>query len=130
MAVKPENQFISSVDRHLPVAVYRCKMSNPYIRGIPDKWYSGTKGDLWIEYKFIPRIPVKAPIVIDLTELQKDWLENRHREGRNVAIVVGSPKGGVILRPNGCYTITPQAFVEALKPRAEIAQWIISQTGT
>jgi hypothetical protein len=55
---KPETTFIQSIHRHLPKEVYREKMANPYRGGTPDVWYSGYKSDLWVEYKFIPKLAI------------------------------------------------------------------------
>lgn len=98
----PENQFIKSVHTHLPADLYRMKNHNQFNSGIADVWYSGTRGDVWIEYKFIT-IPARANTVIDLISgktpsisyLQQDWLRGRHAEGRKVGVMVGSKKGGV-----------------------------------
>ncbi len=92
----PENTFIASVHRYLPEDVYHMKNHNQYNGGIPDVWYSGPAGDLWVEYKFIavPKRP-ETVIKIDLSELQRAWLTARHAEGRSVAVVVGSKEGGV-----------------------------------
>lgn len=92
----PENTFIASVHRHLPVKLYRMKNHNQFNGGIADCWYSGPAGDLWVEYKFIV-IPKRDDTVIkiELSELQKNWLTSRHHEGRRVAVVVGSKEGGV-----------------------------------
>ena len=85
MAIKPENQFISGVHKHLPLDVYHMKTNNPYIAGIPDCYYSGPGGDLWIEYKFIPKLPTRVPIVVNLSALQLHWLDSRHAAGPCVA---------------------------------------------
>ena len=72
--------------------------------GQADVWYSGKK-DLWIEYKFIA-VPKRPNTVIDLinkppkgdsviSTLQQQWLHDRHSEGRNVGVIVGSKEGGV-----------------------------------
>lgn len=97
MASKPETVFYTAIHRLLPRAVHKEKMSNPYRGGTPDVWYSGNKGDLWTEYKWVARAPKKA-FKANLSPLQIKWLSERHREGRNVAVVVGSPKGVTILR--------------------------------
>lgn len=97
MSVKPENTFIQGVHKHLPSAVYRMKNNNPYVAGIPDCWYSGNKGDLWIEYKFIPRIPVRSVVTPNLSALQRQWLQERYKEGRNVCVVIGCKEGGVFM---------------------------------
>ena len=96
----PENTFISSVHRHLPVGLYHMKNHNQYNGGIADVWYSGSKNDLWIEYKFV-NVPKRDATVIipGLSELQKDWLKTRYLEGRSVGVIIGSKNGGVWL-PN------------------------------
>ena len=58
MSRGPENNFISSVHKHLPMKLYRMKNNNPYNGGIADVWYSGSKADLWIEYKFV-KLPAR-----------------------------------------------------------------------
>jgi hypothetical protein len=92
----PENTFIASVHRHLPVGLYHLKNHNQYNGGIPDVWYSGPAGDLWIEYKFIV-LPKRDDTIItpNLSELQKDWLRRRHSEGRKLGVVIGNKNGGV-----------------------------------
>ena len=92
----PENTFIQSVHRHLPEAIFRMKNHNQYHGGIPDCWYSGPAGDLWIEYKFIV-LPKRddTTITIDLSALQQDWLRKRSAEGRKLGVIVGSKDGGV-----------------------------------
>ena len=92
----PENTFIQSIHRHLPAELYRMKNHNQYNGGIPDCWYSGPAGDLWIEYKFNV-LPKRADtlVVPGLSELQKNWITSRHIEGRKVGVIVGCKEGGV-----------------------------------
>jgi len=100
----PENRFIQSLHKLLPPHVYRMKNHNPYCGGVPDCWYSGGKSDLWVEYKFITP-PKRESTIIPLTTgknpllsaLQQEWLRGRHSEGRNVGVIIGTPKGGVWL---------------------------------
>lgn len=96
--IGPENRFIQSIHRLLPPRVYRMKNHNPYVGGVPDCWYSGDAGDLWVEYKFV--VPPKRAdtlVGLNLSELQKDWLRSRHAQGRNVGVIIGHPKGGLWL---------------------------------
>lgn len=101
MSRKPENVFIDSVHRYLPVELYRVKMHNEYHAGIADVWYD-SKSDMWVEYKFLV-LPVRDTTVIDLTggknppltPLQQEWLTARHHNGRKVGVIVGSKDGGV-----------------------------------
>jgi hypothetical protein len=94
VSTKPENQFISGVHRYLPNVYYE-KMNNPYRGGTPDVWYSGALGDLWVEYKYLPKVPKRGMIVPALSELQKRWIYGRRKEGRRVHVIVGCSQGGV-----------------------------------
>lgn len=137
MASKPETSFSQSVHRHLPPikALYREKMNNPYHGGTADWWYSGRK-DLWLEHKFLPRLPqkgsvwlcnpnVKQPI---LSRLQQEWLHGRYKEGRNVGVLVGCPLGGVILRDLTWENEIPvDLFRSLIISRQSIADWVVQE---
>ena len=107
------------------------KNHNQYNGGIADVWYSGKK-DLWIEYKFIV-VPKRPGTIIDLinkppkgdsviSTLQQQWLHDRHAEGRNVGVVVGSKEGGVWFPGTGwnC-TYTAELFNAWLTTRSLLA---------
>ena len=130
MAIKPETQFIIGVHKYVPHFIYRMKNNNPYIGGIPDVWYSGNKADLWVEYKYIERIPQRALILPALTELQLKWLQDRHQEGRNVAVIVGCPEGGAWYDNLAWETsLTNNEFRTQLRSRKELAKHITFLTG-
>lgn len=99
MAKGPENTFIHFVHRNLPDKenLYRMKNHNQYNGGIADCWYSAKK-DLWVEYKWLHRIPDSPNVDIGMTDLQKEWCEGRHDEGRNVWVVLGTPQGVAVFR--------------------------------
>ncbi len=102
MSSGPENRFIQSLHRLLPARVYRMKNHNPYVGGVPDCWYSGDAGDLWVEYKFLI-LPKKPSTIVDLcsnerpmlSALQQEWLRARHNEKRTVGVIIGTPNGGL-----------------------------------
>jgi hypothetical protein len=105
MSSGPETRFIASVHRHLPPLLHREKMANPYRGGTADSWYSGVRGDLWIEWKFV-ELPKRDETEIDLTHctpktkpilaaLQQDWIMSRIKEGRRVWVGVGCKEGCV-----------------------------------
>jgi len=134
MSRGPENIFIASVHRHLPATLYRMKNHNEFNAGIADCWYSGTKADLWIEYKFLV-LPVRDKTRISLTEgknpaisdLQQDWLKSRAAEGRNVGVIVGSKDGGVWFVDTEWETpFTAGEFRSWLASRAKLAQRILT----
>ena len=130
MSQKPENSFIQSVHRKLKEQVYHEKMNNPWRAGTPDVWYSGNLGDLWIEYKYVTKLPISAEIRPDLTPRQSRWLNNRFDEGRNVAVVLGTPDGGVIYRNKEWdKPLSITDIEERLQTREDIARWITNQVG-
>ncbi len=131
MASKPESNYIKRIHRLIPT-VYAEKMHNMYRGGTADVFYSGMLGSLWVEYKFLPKIPSRpsTEILPDLSERQRKWLGDRFNDGRLVAVVVGTPEGGVLYRDCSWNTpITTTAFRELLLPNSDIAGWIQSRTG-
>lgn len=93
-----EHSFIRSVHRKLPDTIYKWKINDNYEGGVADAYYSGTGGDLWLEYKYIKELPARGNTVVrtSLSAQQKLWLNRRHNEGRNVGVVIGSPSGVVL----------------------------------
>lgn len=108
------------------------KNHNPYVGGVPDVWYSANLRDLWVEYKFLPSVPQRGIVDakrIGLTALQGAWLASRYKEGRNVAVIVGTPSGGVIMRDLEWEKgLSPEHFKARIQPRPAIANWIAQQT--
>lgn len=129
MSVKPESTFLRSVHRHLE-GVHFEKMNNPYRSGTADVWYSGQYGDLWVEYKYVPKLPTHANVVPDLSPNQRRWLAERAAEGRRVEVVVGTKEGGAVLTPDEFLTgISPDVFRSRMLSRAALAERIRSITG-
>jgi hypothetical protein len=115
-----EQQFIAKVHKKLPKTTYRVKFSDKFVAGIPDTWYSGPAGDLWVEYKYQEAAGHKPK----LSDLQKAWLIDRHAEGRSVACVVGTPEGVIIYE--GTSWIDYKQYV--LTPFTEYIAWIQHKT--
>lgn len=131
MSSKPENTFIQSIHKHVPSLVYRMKNNNPFVGGIPDVWYSA-RSDMWVEYKFLPRVPqrgVVAPTKL-LSPLQVQWLNERHKEGRTVKVVIGCPVGGIILHSPAEWEsdLSAAQFTAKLQDRKSLAAWIVQTT--
>lgn len=139
MSRKPENVFIASVHRLLPpvTLLYRMKNNNDYNSGIADCWYSGPRGDLWIEYKFL-ELPKRDKTIIDLvggkdpmiTPLQQQWLAERLNEGRDCWVIVGCKDGGALFKKQQWGTpLATVEFKRLLKTRAELATLIEEHVG-
>ena len=129
---KPENTFIDSVHKRFASkeAPHREKMNNPYRSGTADCYYSGEFGDVWIEYKWVPKLPTRtASITPDCSPLQIKWLHGRYSEGRNVHVIVGCPAGGVILSGLEWEAPIPVSdFTKRIISREAIAEWLTLQT--
>ena len=115
-----EGDFIAKVHKKLPRTTYRVKFSDRYAGGVPDCYYSGNGGDLWVEYKY-QEVAGHKP---NLSDLQKRWLIDRHAEGRSVACVVGTPSGVIIYE--GTDWLNHRQYV--LTPFAEYISWIQKKT--
>lgn len=123
MTRQAENTFRDSIHRHLDrKKIHQEKMSNPWRSGTFDDWYSADPQDLWIEYKYQPKLgSVKA----DLSPLQFHWGSERFAERRNVAVIVGMPQGGIVLHRDEWEIRIPVLQVEQrLLKRKQICELI------
>lgn len=124
-----ESTYTASVGRLLPPSVYALKLSLPYTAGVPDSWYSGREGDLWIEWKYLKSIPRELDLIGNknpiITQLQQKWLRDRYDEGRQVGVVVGTEKGAVVY-PDLDWEVPMcrQEFESRLWTKRQVAAWI------
>ena len=130
MAAKPETRYRLRVEKRLPPGVYHLKLSLPYQGGVADSWYSHGR-DLWVEYKWLEKLPVRVPLDITkgedpmLSKLQQDWLKDRHAEGRDVAVILGTPKGGIVFPGVQWLDPIPAKDIEdRLMTVDEVAEWL------
>lgn len=93
-----EHGFVKAVHRHLCPDVYRWKIHDTYTGGVPDTFYCGPAGPLWVEYKYIklPKRPT-TPINLGLSELQRAWLQRMLDWDQPAAVVVGFDKSATII---------------------------------
>ena len=127
VANKPETNFYRGVHKLLPREIYREKMYNPLRGGTPDVWYSGNAGDLWVEYKWLAKVPKQVPIRLYklLSPLQFSWLNARHKEGRNVAVVLGTPEGAWVFRDTTWeFDLDPDLLRECALSKHYVADYI------
>lgn len=122
----PENNFREAINRLITLKVHREKMHNMYRGGTFDQWYSGVAGDLWVEYKWIPKIPKKGIVIPKLSSLQFMWGSDRLNEGRKVFVIVGCPEGGVEYPHIGFWRsgLSIEVFRTLLSSKQELADRI------
>jgi hypothetical protein len=133
MSLKPESRFILRVHKILKArGTYFEKNHNMYRSGQPDVLYSGKKGCLWVEYKYLAKLPARDTTVIkpDLTAQQARWIANRSKEGRNVWVILGCPEGGVFLNhEQRTFGLSLAQYKNQLVPVKSIAEAIYAAVG-
>lgn len=119
-----ESNYTAAVNRLLPKEIYSWKINARFSSGVPDSYYSANKGDLWVEYKIIRTNP--KLIKPKLRPLQAQWLRKRYEEGRNVAVIVETPKGAAVFTRLTWEEAHPATHV-TFHTRKGVAAWITSQ---
>lgn len=96
-----EKDFINKVHKALPKEIYKWKINDPYHGGVPDAFYSGPQGFLFVEYKYKETLPKKAnsKIKINLSEQQRVWLR-RAQSHKLPAYIVFASKNRVAVLTN------------------------------
>jgi hypothetical protein len=95
-----EHSYVRSIHRHLPDDVFVWKICDKFAGGVPDAWYHGPDGKIiFVEYKYVATFPSRASTRIKpkLSSLQINWLTQRQAAGINVALVIGSTYGGLLI---------------------------------
>lgn len=135
MASKPENLFIGRVHKLLPPEIYHEKMANPYRGGTPDEYYEGPKGILWVEYKYLEKLPPKLCLTnlkgpTSVTPLQQKWLERAVANNVNACVILGFERNKVrIFRVEGlAETVTRDELLQYARPLSYAAEFIMSRT--
>jgi hypothetical protein len=87
-----EHSFVKSVHRKLPLDIFKWKIHDTFTGGVPDALYAGSKSILFVEYKYIKKLPAKDTTLIktSLSPLQIIWLE-RMNQSASSALIIGSP---------------------------------------
>lgn len=88
-----ETTFWQSLRKKLVPRIYALKLNLRFTAGVPDCWLSGSKGDLWLELKYVKTLPPLVDPTKLLSMLQQQWLIQRHAEGRSVGVLIGSSDG-------------------------------------
>lgn len=125
-----EHSYIRSIHRLVTKRapdLYVWKINDNYQGGVADAYYSGER-DHWVEYKYIPALPKRPETIVklDLSPLQRDWLESRAKEGRTVAVIIGSPLGSVIF-PGLAWqnNITTADFISSTVDNSAVVAYIL-----
>lgn len=132
----PEGKYIDKVHRQIDKLFspdnYRMSNTNPYIGGIPDIYYEGRFGCLWVEYKYLEKLP-KILDLIDpkkklLTANQIKWLRRGNSNHGNVAVILGTATGEGIWFKNLSWEVqhSSKTLIPKLMTPKEMASKIVS----
>lgn len=90
-----EHSFIKSIHSKLDAKVFVWKIADRFQGGVPDAYYSGPTGYMYVEYKYQPKLPTKqeTKVKINLSELQRLWLAKAKSHNHLAYIALGSPAG-------------------------------------
>lgn len=111
--------------------MYKWKIKDDYAGGVPDAWYCGAHGTLFVEYKYVPKLPKRESTIIkaDLSELQYLWLTQRKKQNVDCLVILGTPLGGVVFTDidEAKKGIILSELRERVQPNKKIADFIASQ---
>lgn len=125
-----EHGFIKAVHRHLSPEVYRWKIHDTYTGGVPDAFYMGPAGSLWVEYKYV-KLPKRDTTIVTfgLSILQRSWLTRAQSYGQLVAVIVGFEQfAAVLTNPQFFGGLTKRQLHEEALSFQQTASWIESST--
>jgi hypothetical protein len=131
VAKKPEAIFKDGVHKQLPPkeVVYRQSMFTGFSNGTPDHYYEA-KSHLWIEYKWLEKVPLKGTTPRELLSAQQlEWAKRALKSNQPWACVTGVGRGkearGVI-----CGALDDEITRGTpLITKEEIANWICQCVG-
>jgi hypothetical protein len=137
-----EKGLYAAVDKHVPKwneefkpkrkGIHRQSMTGTVFGGTVDRYYDGTKSDLWAEYKMLRAKPRIGIVIGAYTPGQRRWMQRRWETKMNVVGIVGVPIDGKVMvalqfGPNDWDGGTP---LGQLRTPREVAEWITSYCGS
>ena len=124
-----ESDFKAMLRRRIRQFAYIQSMSSYATNGTPDLWISGPKNDLWLEVKVATKYIGSKPLKAALSPLQRVWLDGRHAEGRNCAVITGITNERAILLLDGAWTM-PSGNIVPLADAIEKIKVIVCGAST
>ena len=109
-----EKTFIAKIHKALSKEIYRWKINDPYHGGVPDVYYSGLAGCMFVEYKYQAKMPVKltSKIPINTSTQQKEWLKKAISHSVPAYVVVGAADKIVMTQEIDKTFFTVKEFLE------------------
>ena len=114
-----EHSFIRSIHTNMSSDMFVWKIADKYQGGVPDTYYSGPFGYMYIEYKYIQNIPKRSTtkIKVALTELQRSWLRKAQSHNHLAYTVIGSSAGVYIIANLDLMYVTQENLISKSIPK-------------
>jgi len=121
-----EHSFIRSIHSKISSEVFVWKIADKYQGGVPDTYYSGPSGYMFVEYKYRSKLPskYKTKIKIELTELQRIWLTRAQSHKHLAYIALGTPAGVYVTDDITEKDITHEKLLEEVVPKQDFIKRI------
>lgn len=124
-----EHSFIKSVHRYLPLDLFKWKIHDTFAGGVPDSFYAGPAGILFVEYKYVKKLPKRDSSILktSLSPQQIQWLNRMTDFNQRAAVVIGCEDTAIILENKIWESpLTKLYYVQRAVPRKAVAEWIAS----
>ena len=123
-----EHSYVKAIHKALSPEVFKWKIHDTYAGGVPDTFYSGPKGFVWVEYKYIKKMPVQGTTTLKntLSALQAVWLDRAVDHGQRVIVVYGFEDKALILENKEWNAAAPtkDQFINNAIPRKEYINYL------
>lgn len=119
----------SIIKRDFP-DLYVWKIHDTYAGGVPDAFYSGKYRYLFVEYKFLNKLPKRDTTLVDLTKPsvlsfnQQQWLHERHCHNISTAVIIGTQLGSVIMPDLTWQTPLAAQYFKNSRTTKDVAHWV------
>jgi len=122
-----EHGFVKSVHRHLPSDVFVWKIHDTFAGGVPDAFYAGPASILFVEYKYVKKLPSKDTTAIrtSLSVQQALWLDRLATYNQRAAVIIGCEESAIVLEQKEWNNyLLKSDYQKRAVSRKEVADWI------
>ncbi|MGB1973325.1 MAG: hypothetical protein ACPHQD_04680 [Vibrio toranzoniae] len=125
-----EHDFIRSIHKKLPSSIYRWKIHDTFTGGVPDAFYMGPAGVVFVEYKYTKKLPAKPStnLPVKVSNNQIAWLNRALNSPLKPALIIGHRNKAIIIENNFTQSITKEYYVNGCLPIESIIDWIVQNT--
>jgi hypothetical protein len=131
-----EHSYTRAILKALPDEIHAQSMTSASLNnnGTPDRYIDGPGGDLWVEFKFLPRPPkILRPYEL-LSAHQLRWLQRRFEVGKNAVVVIGFKMSerralGLVLEAANDWTVHHHKddYMPLLRANNEVSTYLLGR---